>query len=181
MSMVHADVHGPCYSLNPHWCLWSGLCSRSLFESVVLLWPGAVFTACAVTRKHMEVHDLCSCWLSRARKLLWQWYWCLQISSWKREIWKASVIIPTLPDPEKYQPKQEAIKEISLKVWQGCWRVALHNRWLRVGVWVGKDPVLFKGQATEVWPHFSEHHGRTGEWVWRCVWCEIPKGSIKTC
>lgn len=97
MSMAHANVHGLCYSLNPVdlyglGCIQGPCLSLWAWGCVHGLWC------------HPETHG--SPWsvllpTIKIKKATLAVIWCLQIYSWKRGTWKASVIIPTLPAHQK--------------------------------------------------------------------------------
>lgn len=107
----HVDVCGQCCrltsclqvsiyaaTLRPFWCPWSVMPPRALSRSAVLLWPGAVFVVCAVTRSDM-IHVPTDC-----EEL--GYYFCCEGGTWK-----ASVTNITSQPPLKVLHRQEAIKE----------------------------------------------------------------------
>lgn len=76
MALAAAKGHVDVRDLYCHGRPWSGPCHVLTPET---MWTPVIH---AVTRK--EVYDYSSHWMSKAGKLLLQWYWWLQTHSWKR-------------------------------------------------------------------------------------------------
>lgn len=179
----HIDISGPCYSgvhVNVHG-LWYQqrllmFVAHSLAEDHIDVcglychwrpgggpWPMFIletmemFEVSVVTSNHIEVYDLCSCWLQRKRRLLLEWYWLLQIHSRETKTWGVSVMTstpsPCLPPPQKITDLKGSHQSIEL----GRWSVALCSWWLLAGVQVEKGSVFFRRRPWE----FNEHMDNT--------------------
>lgn len=111
-----------------------------------------MFKVSVVTSNHIEVYDLCSCWLQRKRGLHLEWYWLLQIHSRETKTWGVSVMTstlsPCLPPPQKITDLKGSHQSIEL----GCWSVALWSWWLLAGVQVEKGSVFFRRLGVQ-WAH----------------------------
>lgn len=68
---------GPCsYHWIPHWCTWSYLPMRALFETMFQFQP--MFVICAIKRNYVEVRDQGFYWLWREIRLL-----CYDRDDWR--------------------------------------------------------------------------------------------------
>lgn len=114
--------------------------SEGFVWSVVPLQQRDMFVVCAVNRNLLEVHDPCSHWVWRTRRLPLLWYRWLQMHTWGEDMKGFCDNAYPCRHPHQSNSLHRKSPKRTLNKWRRCQRVALHN-----GFWGRCERGLFQG------------------------------------